>query len=70
MRLGVGLHTPDDDPEQIALAYLKAGYSAAICPEVTLDQPERMHDIQEAFKKQDVLLAEMGVWNNMLHPAQ
>lgn len=68
MRLGVGLHIPDDDPEQIAISYLSAGYSAAICPEVTLNQPERIRDIQIAFAKHDVLLAEMGVWNNMLHP--
>jgi sugar phosphate isomerase/epimerase len=68
MRLGAGLETPTDDPEQIALTYLRTGYSAAICPEVTLNQPERIRDIQEAFTKHDILLAEMGVWNNMLHP--
>ncbi len=68
MRLGVGLSVPSDDPESIARVYVQAGYSAAICPAVTLDQPERIRAIQETFKKQDVLLAEMGVWNNMLHP--
>ena len=68
MRLGVGLPISSDDPDVIARAYIDAGYSAAICPEVTLDQPERIRAIQEAFNKHDVLLAEMGVWNNMLHP--
>jgi sugar phosphate isomerase/epimerase len=68
MRLGVGLHIPSDDPEMIASAYVEAGYSAAICPTVTIDQPERIRAIQTAFNKHDVLLAEMGVWNNMLHP--
>jgi len=68
MRLGVGLSIPSEDPETIARAYCQAGYTAAVCPAVTLNQPERIGAIQEAFKKRDVLLAEMGIWNNMLHP--
>lgn len=68
MRLGVGLTFPFDDPEAMAVAYRSAGYSAAICPVVTLDQPERIRAIRQAFDRHDVLLAEFGVWNNMLHP--
>lgn len=68
MRLGVGLNLQSDDPEVIARSYVEQGYSAAVCPEVNLDQPERIKAIQEAFVRYDVLLAEMGVWNNMLHP--
>jgi len=39
---------------------------------VSLDQPERIRAIREAFARHDVLLAEVGVWNNMLdpHPAR
>jgi sugar phosphate isomerase/epimerase len=68
VRLGVSLESSSDDPESIARRYVDAGYSAAICPEVKLNQSERIRAIQTAFKKHDVLLAEMGVWNNMLHP--
>lgn len=68
MRLGVGLPISSEDPETIARAYVKAGYSAAICPAVTLGQTERIQAIKKAFHKHDVLLAELGVWNNMLHP--
>jgi sugar phosphate isomerase/epimerase len=68
MRLGVGLTFPFDDPEAMAAAYRDAGYSAAICPAVALEQPERMRAIRQAFEQHDVLLAEFGVWNNMLHP--
>lgn len=68
MRLGVGLSVPSEDPEIIARAYAHAGYSAAVCPPVTLNQPIRIKAIQDAFNKYDVLLAELGVWNNMLHP--
>ena len=57
MRLGVGLEIPSDDPEILARAYISAGYTAAICPEVTIDQPERIRAIREAFGKHDVLLA-------------
>lgn len=68
MRLGLSLHTDTDDPEAIARAYVGAGYSAAVCPPVTLEQPERIRTIREAFTRYDVMLAEIGVWNNMLHP--
>ncbi len=68
MRLGVGLTHSFNDPENMAKAYRVAGYTAAICPDVTLNQPERIRAIRRAFDKYDVLLAEFGVWNNMLHP--
>ncbi len=68
MRLGVGLTHSFNDPENMAKAYRTAGYTAAICPDVTLNQPERIRAIRQAFDKYDVLLAEFGVWNNMLHP--
>ncbi len=68
MRLGVHLDTRSDDPEEIARAYVDAGYSTAVAPPVSLDQPERIHAIREAFARHDVMLAEVGVWNNMLDP--
>jgi sugar phosphate isomerase/epimerase len=68
MRLGVGLRTASNDPDAIARAYVEAGYSAAVCPPVSLDDPERIRAIHDAFARHDVMLAEIGVWNNMLHP--
>lgn len=68
LRLGVYLDTPSDDAEEIARAYVDAGYSAAVCPPVSLDQPERIRAIREAFTRYDVMLSEIGVWNNMLDP--
>ena len=68
MRLGVKLDTSNDDPEEIARAYVDAGYSAAICPPVSLDQPEHIRGLRDAFARYDVMLAEIGVWNNMLDP--
>jgi sugar phosphate isomerase/epimerase len=68
MRLGVGLHTESNEPDAIARAYVEAGYSAAVCPPVSWDDPQRIRAIRDAFTRRDVMLAEIGVWNNMLHP--
>ena len=68
MRLGVSLDFKSDDPELIARSYLAAGYSAAGCPPLSLDQPERIKAMREAFSRHDLCLAEVGVWNNMLDP--
>ena len=70
MRLGASLNIEDADPVAIARAYFEAGFSAAICPSVTLDQPDRIEEIRKAFAEYDVMLAEIGVWNNMLHPVE
>ena len=68
MRLGASISFQSGDPEEIARSYVEAGYGAAICPDVSLDQPEKINAIRQAFARQDVRLAEIGVWNNMLDP--
>ncbi len=68
MRLGASLELRSEDPEEIARAYAYAGYGAAVCPPASLDQPERVQAIRRAFNRHDVVLAEIGVWNNMLDP--
>jgi sugar phosphate isomerase/epimerase len=68
VRLGVSLHIENEDPEAIARQYILAGYCAAACPPVSLDQPDRIRLIREAFSRHNLLLAEVGVWNNMMDP--
>ena len=68
MRLGAALPFETDDPEEIARGLVEAGYSAGVCPPVEPDQTERIRAIREAFDQHDVMLAELGVWNNMLDP--
>jgi sugar phosphate isomerase/epimerase len=68
MRLGMSLAISSEGPQEIARAYVKAGYGAAVCPPASLDQPERVRAIREAFAQHDVMIAEVGVWNNMLDP--
>ena len=46
VRLGSSLDIDDTDPVAIAHAYLEAGLLSAICPPVTLDQPERIKNIR------------------------
>jgi sugar phosphate isomerase/epimerase len=72
IRLGGNLKCSTDDPVEIAMAHRAYGYSAAYCPEVTLGQPDRIRQIRQAFAKQDVVIAEVGAWCNMVDadPAQ
>jgi sugar phosphate isomerase/epimerase len=57
-----------NDPEEMARAYVAGGYNAAVCPRASLDDPQRIRAIRDAFARHDVMLAEVGVWNNMLDP--
>jgi sugar phosphate isomerase/epimerase len=68
MRIGVGLRLETDDPEEMALSYVRAGYNAAVCPKADPADTARIEAIRAAFVRHDVLLAEVGVWNNMLDP--
>jgi len=66
MRLGGPIFAKGDDPEELALAHRKLGYRAAYCPRVSLNEPARIRDVQTAFAKHDVVIAEVGRWVNML----
>lgn len=66
MRLGASYRPSLDNPEEIARFYVDSGYSAAVCPTVSVDQPERMRAIVNAFARHNILLAEVGAWNNMM----
>ena len=50
----------------LALAHKQAGYRAAYCPHANLADKERIRDIQKAFAKHDVILAEVGRWCNLM----
>ena len=54
------------DPEGLALAHRKLGYRAAYCPGVGLNDKDRIRDIEQAFAKHDVVIAEVGRWCNLL----
>lgn len=69
MRLGGNVFYKGTDPEEYALAHVKKGFGAALCPDwVTLERPAELRDFKAAMKKHDVRIAEVGAWCNPLHP--
>ncbi len=66
IRLGAPVFNAPADPEQLALAHRKLGYRAAYCPGVSLNDTQRIRDIETAFAKHDVIIAEVGRWVNLM----
>jgi sugar phosphate isomerase/epimerase len=66
IRLGGPIFTRTQDPEELALAHLKLGYRAAYCPNVDIKDGGRITALAAAFKKHDVVIAEVGRWVNLL----
>jgi sugar phosphate isomerase/epimerase len=68
VRLGGPIFLKSDDPAELAREHRRLGYSAAYCPEAKLEDIDRIRAIREAFAKEDVVIAEVGAWKNMLDP--
>ena len=66
LRLGGPAFAKTDDPEELALAHRRLGYRAAYCPGVSLSDTPRVRALTEAFAKNDVVIAEVGRWVNLL----
>lgn len=66
VRLGGPIFGRYDDPVELARAHRRLGYRAAYCPSVSLEDRQRINEIEKAFSSQDVVIAEVGVWVNML----
>lgn len=66
IRLGGPILDPPNDPEELARTHLACGYRAAYCPKVSLSDKNRIREIRRAFKKYDVLIAEVGAWCNLI----
>lgn len=56
------------DVYALARAHRERGLSAAYCPQVAVDDRERLRDVRIAFAAEGIVLAEVGGWRNMLHP--
>lgn len=68
VRLGGPIYLKADDPRDLAREHRRLGYAAAYCPAAELSQPERIKAIVSAFAAEDVVIAEVGAWKNMLDP--
>src|SRR6266568_5066777 len=66
IRLGGPAFAETLDPEELALAHRRLGYSAAYCPNVSLSDSAKIHAYAQAFAKHDVVIAEVGRWVNLL----
>jgi len=68
IRLGAPIFLKDDDPAVLAREHKRLHYTAAQCPPVTSNDTARIDAIRKAYAEQDVVIAEVGGWANMLHP--
>ena len=64
--LGGPAFAETQDPEELALAHRKLRYSAAYCPNVSLNDSSRIRAYADAFARHDVVIAEVGRWVNLL----
>jgi sugar phosphate isomerase/epimerase len=68
IRLGGPIFLKSDDPRELAREHKRLGYSAALCPRANASDSARVREIEQAFAAEDVVLAEVGAWTNMLDP--
>jgi len=66
IRLGGPIFVKTDDPEEMARAHRELGYRAAYCPKAEVKDTARVRAIEAAFKRQDVVISEVGRWVNLL----
>ncbi|CCH57076.1 Xylose isomerase domain protein TIM barrel [Fibrisoma limi BUZ 3] len=66
LRLGGPVFLKSDDPAELAREHRRLRYSAAYVPKVELNDTARIAAIQKAFAAENVLIAEVGAWVNML----
>ncbi len=65
VRLGGPIYLKSTDPVELAREHRRLGYSAAYVPATTLADASR---VEKAFAAENVVIAEVGAWKNMLDP--
>ncbi len=68
VRLGGPIFLKSDDPRDLAREHRRLGYSAAYCPDAKVSDTEKIRAIRDAFAAENVVIAEVGAWKNMLDP--
>jgi sugar phosphate isomerase/epimerase len=66
LRLGGPIFLKSEDPAELARAHRALGYNAAYCPQASVAESERVKAIERAFAAENVVIAEVGAWRNML----
>jgi sugar phosphate isomerase/epimerase len=72
MRLGANVFTDTRDPEEYATEHVRKGYRAAYCPDWIDPGADSVlaGDFRKALQRHDIVLAEVGIWKNVLSPNQ
>jgi sugar phosphate isomerase/epimerase len=52
----------------LAREHRRLGYSAAYCPRAKAEDAARAREIERAFAQENVIIAEVGAWVNLLDP--
>ncbi len=68
VRLGGPIFLKSTEPAELAREHRRLGYSAGYCPEAKVGDTDHIEEIRTAFAKEDVVIAEVGAWKNMLDP--
>src|SRR5688500_7986082 len=68
VRLGGPIFLRSDDPAVLAREHRRLGYSAAYCLAARVADSDRVRAIEKAFAAENVAIAEVGAWKNMLDP--
>lgn len=63
---GNGIRGSESDPFAFARAHRAYGYGAAYCPPVGIGDTKRLADIEKAFAGENVTIAEIGIWRNLV----
>jgi sugar phosphate isomerase/epimerase len=66
VRLGGPIFTEAADPVEMARAHRRLGYGAAYCPKADVKDTVTVRAIGDAFRKEKVVIAEVGRWVNLL----
>jgi sugar phosphate isomerase/epimerase len=66
LRLGGPIFLKSDDPEELAREHRRLNYSSAYVPAVDLKDSIKINAVRKAFAEQNVIIAEVGAWVNML----
>lgn len=65
VRLGGPIFLKSTDPRELAREHRRLGYAAAYCPNIDIKDATAA---EKAFQAENVLIAEVGAWKNMLDP--
>jgi sugar phosphate isomerase/epimerase len=68
IRFGGPIFLKSGDPRELAHEHRRLGYSAAYCPEAKVEDTALVRQIEKAFAAENVVIAEVGAWVNMLDP--